>query len=386
MMKSKHLLLIALLLAACILRAPITGVGSLVSTIAADLHLSNTSAGLLTTIPLLVFGMVSIFVGRFAATLGAGRTMLTGTVLLCCGILLRSFGGTMGLFIGTAVIGMGIAVGNVLIPAIIKGHFPLHAGGMTSLYTTLFSIFAAIASGISVPLAQRFGWQHALVVWLLLAFAALLLWLPNRRLTLTAAPKAKTHAGALTHDAMTWCIAGYMGIQSLLFYCFVAWFATILQSNGFSTTTAGYFNAAYMLLGIPGSLAAPLLLGKRKNHSGFAVKLGLLYVIGLSAMLFSSHLPALIIAVICCGFCSGACISFSMMLFGLHTESAATTSALSGLAQSIGYFLAAIGPTIMGRLYDVSGNWNVPLTILIILALALTMLGYLVGKEKIIRA
>lgn len=384
MTKNKGLLLIALLLAACILRAPITGVGSLVSTIAADLSLSNTAAGLLTTIPLIAFGVVSVLVGRFAANLGAGHTMICGLVLLCAGILLRSLGGSAGLFFGTAIIGMGIAVGNVLIPAIIKGYYPTHASGMTSLYTTLFSIFAAISSGFSVPLAGRFGWQGALIVWGSLAFLALLFWLPNRDLALAAKMPRDFRPTAITRDTMTWCVALYMGTQSLLFYCFVAWLATILQSNGFSTSIAGYFNAAYMLLGIPGSLVAPLLVGKQRSHSGFGVKLGLLYIAGLVAMLFSTHLPALIFAVACCGFCSGACISFSMMLFGLHTDNAATTSALSGLAQSVGYFFAAIGPTIMGRLYDISGTWNFPLGILVALAVLLTFLGYLVGKEKII--
>lgn len=380
MTDSKKLLLAAILLAACILRAPITGVGSLVSTIAADFSLSSTAAGFLTTIPLIAFGAVSVFVGHFASTIGCGRTMIFGLLFLSAGILLRSFAGTSGLFLGTAIIGIGIAVGNVLIPAIIKAYYPAHAGGMTSLYTTLFSIFAALASGVSVPLTDVFGWQNALVIWVLLALCALILWLPNHALPLTT----KKAAHPITKNSMTWFIACYMGIQSLLFYCFVAWFATILQSKGFSAATAGYFNAAYMLLGIPGALVAPLLVGKKKNQSGFGITLGLLYVSGLVAMLFSNALPVLIYAVACCGICSGACISFSMLLFGLHTRDAAATSSLSGLAQSIGYFLAAIGPTIMGKLFDLSGNWNVPLMMLIALACLLTMLGYLVGKEKII--
>lgn len=384
MTDSKKLLLAAVLLAACILRAPITGVGSLVSTIAADLSLSSTAAGFLTTIPLIAFGAVSVFVGHFASTIGCGRTMIVGLLFLSAGILLRSFAGTSGLFFGTAIIGIGIAVGNVLIPAIIKAYYPAHAGGMTSLYTTLFSIFAALASGISVPLTDCFGWQNALVIWVALALFALILWLPNRALPLTTKKVGNGQKKPITNHSMTWFIACYMGIQSLLFYCFVAWFATILQSKGFSAATAGYFNAAYMLLGIPGALVAPLLVGKKKNQSRFGITLGLIYVSGLVAMLFSNALPVLIYAVACCGICSGACISFSMLLFGLHTRDAATTSSLSGLAQSIGYFLAAIGPTIMGKLFDLSGSWNVPLTMLIALACVLTLLGYLVGKEQII--
>ena len=99
-------------------------------------------------------------------------------------------------------------------------------------------------------------------------------------------------------------------------------------------------------------------------------------------MLLSDGVPALIIAIICCGFCSGACISFSMALFDLHTKNAADTSALSGLAQSVGYLLAAIGPIALGKIYDVCHSWTMPLVLLLILALVLTVLGYLAGREK----
>lgn len=139
-----------------------------------------------------------------------------------------------------------------------------------------------------------------------------------------------------------------------------------------------------MLLGIPSSLVVPILAEKSKNQSKLGVGLGIIYIIGLATMLLSDGVPALIIAIICCGFCSGACISFSMALFDLHTKNAADTSALSGLAQSVGYLLAAIGPIALGKIYDVCHSWTMPLVLLLILALVLTVLGYLAGREKII--
>lgn len=123
---------------------------------------------------------------------------------------------------------------------------------------------------------------------------------------------------------------------------------------------------------------------KVKNQSKLGVGLGIIYIIGLATMLLSDGVPALIIAIICCGFCSGACISFSMALFDLHTKNAADTSALSSLAQSVGYLLAAIGPIALGKIYDVCHSWTMPLVLLLILALVLTVLGYLAGREKII--
>lgn len=388
-MKSKKaiVLLSAIIVFSCALRAPITGVGSLIGYISDDLSLSNMSAGMLTTIPLMAFSAVSFFIGSFSHRLGAGKVLLTGIILLFVGIILRSFANISGLFVGTAVIGLGIAVGNVLIPAVIKAFFPARIGILTSAYTTTMSVFAGISGGISIPIAKAFGWQFALLVWIILAFAALILWLPNKNLQLTNDLGIYENAEGrrpITKDSMTWCVALYMGIQSLLFYCLVAWFATILQSKGFDTSTAGYFNSIYMLLGIPGSLIIPLLASKSRNQSFIGLGLGVIYVTGLSAMLFSDNMAALIIALICCGFCSGATISFSMILFGLHTANPADTSALSGLSQSIGYLLAAVGPTVTGKIYDQIGSWSAPITVLLIFAVMLTVLGYMAGKEKII--
>ncbi len=271
-MKSKKaiVLLSAIIVFSCALRAPITGVGSLIGYISDDLSLSNMSAGMLTTIPLMAFSAVSFFIGSFSHRLGAGKVLLTGIILLFVGIILRSFANISGLFVGTAVIGLGIAVGNVLIPAVIKAFFPARIGILTSAYTTTMSVFAGISGGISVPIAKAFGWQFALLVWIILAFAALILWLPNKNLQLTNDLGIYENAEGrrpITKDSMTWCVALYMGIQSLLFYCLVAWFATILQSKGFDTSTAGYFNSIYMLLGIPGSLIIPLLASKSRNQS-----------------------------------------------------------------------------------------------------------------------
>ena len=180
-MKSKKaiVLLSAIIVFSCALRAPITCVGSLIGYISDDLSLTNMSAGRLTTIPLMAFSAVSFFIGSFSHRLGAGKVLLTGIILLFVGIILRSFANISGLFVGTAVIGLGYAGGNDLIPAVIKAFFPARIGILTSAYTTTMSVFAGISGGISVPIAKAFGWQFALLVWIILAFAALFLWLPN---------------------------------------------------------------------------------------------------------------------------------------------------------------------------------------------------------------
>lgn len=342
---------------------------------------------MLTTIPLIAFGIVSFFAGKYAEKFGAGRMMLAGLILLLAGIVVRSYAGVTGLFVGTAVIGTGIAIQNVLVPAIIKAHFPKKVGVMTASYTTMMATLSGISGGISVPLANAIGWRNTLFMWVFIVSVALVLWIINRDIKLKPVDETEVQTNKhadVTKDPMSWFIACFMGIQSLLFYCFVAWFATIVQSNGFDKVTAGYFNSAYLFLGITGSLTVPVLAGRRKNQSLLAVALGIIYTVGLAALTVNGGLSSLIISMVCCGFCQGATISFSMMLFGLHTKNPTDTSALSGLAQSIGYLLASVGPIILGKVYDIAGNWNAPLAVLVVLAIVLTVLGFIVGQEKII--
>mgnify|MGYP000052733404 FL=1 len=386
-MKGKRnvVLIVAIILAAACLRAPITGVGSLVTTIKESLGIANSAAGMLTTIPLVTFSVLSIFLGKASSRVGAGKLMLVSEILLVLGILTRSFFGTGGLFLGTMIIGLAIAFGNVLLPGIIKAYFPEKVGIMTSIYTTAMSTMAAISSGISVPIATSYGWQKALVIWSILALLAVISWIPNHKCVLANKTYERTK-GTIAKDSMAWLITLYMGIQSLLFYCFVAWFPTILVSKGLDKTTAGLYLSAYLFLGVPGNFVIPILAGRKKSQSGLGVGIGIINLIGMIGMMFVEQKAALILAVLCCGFCSGATISFALALFGLHTENAKDAAALSGLAQSVGYVLAAIGPTCMGKIYDITGSWNTPIIILIVFVVLLCVLGYLVGKEKIIRA
>lgn len=382
--KKQALLVAALLLSSCCLRAPITGVGSMISLIQEETGLANSAAGMLTTIPLLAFAAFSLFVGKAGSRFGAGSVMLWGLAITGAGVLCRSYGGMGGLFAGTVIIGIGIAVGNVLIPAFIKGYLAGREGIMTGIYTSLMAIFSGIAGAVSVPLSLFCGWKNALAVWIFLLAITLIVWLPSRSCTLEGqnAKQGGSGLGALIKNKMTWLVSLYMGIQSLLFYCFVAWLATIVQSKGFDVETAGYFNSVYLLVGIPGSLIFPIAAGGRRNQSGLAAGVGILYVGGMIAMVFAQNTWMLMGAILCCGFCAGASLSFAMLLFGRHTKNAADASTLSGLAQSAGYMLAAAGPALMGELFDRTGSWTVPMLALVVMTGVLIVLGFWTGAGQ----
>jgi CP family cyanate transporter-like MFS transporter len=384
--KKKNILMFAaIVLISCSLRAPITGVGPLVSTISADLGLSAATSGLLTTIPLMAFAVVSLLVGKLSARCGAGYVMLGGVVILCLGLTCRSFLGTAGLFVGTVIVGIGIAVNNVMLPAVIKSRYSDRVGPMTSVYTTAMSLLAMVSTAISVPIALAYNWKTALFIWILVAVLALITWLPSRRITLSG-EKPEKKGPSVTKSPTAWWISLFMGFHSLQFYFIVAWFATILQSKGYDKVTAGYINSAYMLLGVFGSFIMPLITSRTKNHSVLGVILGACYTLSVIALLFVQHVWMLPIICILGGAGTGAGLSFAMMLFSLHTKDASDASELSGLAQSIGYFMAAICPYCMGKLFDAVGSWTPPLIILTVLCIAVIGTGWMAGRPRIVNA
>ena len=259
--KNKTLLIIAIIFVAFNLRSPITGVGSLVSIIKVQLNLSGSAAGIITTIPLVAFAVVSPFVSKLSQKYGSGHLMFYALIFMAAGIVIRSFAGTSGLFIGTAVIGTGIAVGNVMIPSIIKSEFPLKIGMITGIFTTSMSIFAGISSGISVPLSKDagLGWKNALAVWLILVIVTMLIWIFQWNLQLKGKNEFANDSSEknVYKSSIAWYVALYMGIQSLLYYCFVAWLPTILQAKGINVETAGYYASVYQIIAIPASFVVP---------------------------------------------------------------------------------------------------------------------------------
>ena len=383
---------ILVILISCNLRALITGAGSLISIISDDFLLSSGAAGMLTTLPLLAFAAVSPIVGSFSGKIGAGKLFIISIAVLITGIIIRSTLGEWGLFLGTLLLGMAIAVGNVMLPAVIKSKFPDRIEAMTSLYTVIMQIVAAVATAVGVPLSAVFGWRAALGIWVITAAAALVVCIVNRDMSIRDISSRPAELDGRPADRdlysapMTWWITFYMGVQSMMFYSFVAWLSPMLQSRGYGDEAAGYMLTVYVIMGMAGSAALSFIMKRNKSQSTTGVMLGSLYLLGMICMLLSPYLTGLLLpGIIVCGFCSGTCISFSMALFGLHTSDGESASRLSGLAQSVGYLVAAVGPVVLGKIFDITQSWNIPLIILTAAAVFLIAAGSVVGRDEIIQ-
>ncbi|USP95463.1 CynX/NimT family MFS transporter [Bacillus vallismortis] len=379
-------LIIGIIFIAFNLRPAITSVGPVISSIRTDLHMSNGTAGFLTALPLLSFAVLSPLAPKFGQRLGNERTLWLGLLILLIGILLRSAGLISALFAGTALIGIGIAIGNVLLPSLIKHKYPEKSGIMISLYTTSMCIFAALASGVSVPLAAQMegGWKQAFLLWGGLAFLALLIWIPQLRHRDTANKAVKLQTSSIWASKMAWHVTIFMGLQSFLFYSSIAWFPEILRSHGIDTSTAGWMVSLMQFASLPSTFLTPVFADRLKHQRGIVAGLTAVYLIGLCGLLAGGSHILLAVWMIIIGIGQGSSISLALTLIGLRSENAQQAAALSGMSQSFGYLLAAVGPIFVGYLFDQTHSWTMPLVLLIAALITMGAAGLGAGRDQYI--
>jgi CP family cyanate transporter-like MFS transporter len=374
-------LILGILFVAANLRAPITGLGPLVGDIHSQTHLSNTVTGLLSALPLLAFAILSPLAPRIAHRIGMEYSLMVSLVLLTVGILLRSLPSVTTLFVGTLVIGLAIAVGNVLLPSLIKRDFPNHVGAMTGAYSASMNIFGALASGISIPLSvgAGLGWRGSLGCWAFLAGLAVLCWLPQLRNRHTYAP-IPVKGGSIWRSKLAWQVTLFMGLQSFLFYINANWLPELLNERGMSVATAGWMLSGMQFVSLPFSFIVPIIAARSKNQRGIVAATVLFHLIGYIGLL-TGNTDLTWLWMVCIGIAVGASISLALAFFGLRTKDSRQAAELSGMAQSVGYLLAAAGPILFGFLHDVTDAWSFSLMTLVIVSMLLLFVGLRAGRN-----
>ena len=379
----KLLLIVGILFIAATLRVTFTGIAPLLDAIRAEYQLTRAQTGLLTTLPLLAFGLVSPLAAGVARRFGIERSLLLAMVIICLGIGLRSLPSAAWLYIGTALIGCGIALGNVLLPGLIKRDFSGHVARMTGAYSITMGAAAAAGSAMVVPLALAgFGWRGALLLLMVFPLLALLLWLPQarRQATTPMTGSGAAHNRGIWRSALAWQVTLFLGINSLVYYVIVGWLPAILQSMGYSEAQAGSLHGLLQLATAAPGLAIPLVLHRLKDQRGIAVLVALMCVVSTLGLWL---LPGqAVIWTLIFGFGSGATMILGLTFIGLRASSAHQAAALSGMAQTIGYLLAACGPPLIGKIHDAYGDWHIPLIIVALIAVVMALFGALAGRAR----
>ncbi|RFC53498.1 CynX/NimT family MFS transporter [Brumimicrobium aurantiacum] len=382
---TRILLLVGVLIISLNLRPALAAIGPLIELISADYQLTEALLGLLTTLPLIAFGVVSTITPVFTKKFGIGNTLLGSLILLTLGIIIRSLGGIFPLYFGTILLGIAIAFGNVLIPALIKRNFPHIAGLVTSLYTGVMSLGAALAAGLSFPLATEFnlGWKGSLAIWSAFSILAIIIWTPNIKRIKRVPPRRsfKVAIKKLSGSLLVWKLALYMGLQSFAFYTVLAWLPSILIGKGMDANYAGWMLSLSQVTGIIGAMVIPIWAGRRKDQRLVILVLSIIEIVALTCLMIPEiGIVELWVSMI--GIVLGGTFGLALLLIVLRSNDSETAAELSGIVQSIGYFIAATGPFAVGVIYDLTHIWNYAILLLIVVGILKLILGIGVGKDQ----
>ncbi|MGW7829565.1 CynX/NimT family MFS transporter [Staphylococcus xylosus] len=384
--------ILAIVFIASTLRAPLTSVGPVVDEIKQVMEINNSVAGILTTIPLIIFAIVSPFVSKVTARLTMSRTILYSTMLLIVALYLRIAGDFTLFLIGTLILGIAIAFGNVVLPSYVKWYFPMQIGLATGIYSGTMNFTAGLGGGLSFPLSEitPLGFRLSLSFWILFAIIAIILWIPKARkgvqlekATAIAEQQDRPKKVTITKSKLAWMVALTMGFQSMVFYTVVAWVPSILVDRGLDPSTAGYLLMLNQFSQVPMTFTFPIIASKLKDQRILVVIITVLFLVGFS-LFFTQSLVLLIIGIIIAGLAMGACFSLCMTFFSIRARTSDGSISLSGFGQSVGYLIAAVGPFLIGYLHDATESWDSGIIALIVMSVLFFIFGYPAAKNKVV--
>ncbi|MEU8936795.1 MFS transporter [Streptomyces goshikiensis] len=389
-------LIVGIVLAALNLRPAITSLGALFEETRTGLGMSGTVAGLITSVPALCFAAVGVTAPRLSRRFGPAAVVCAGMAAIAAGLLIRPFASNAAGFLAASALSLaGIALTNVLLPVIVKRWFPDRVGTMTGLYSMALAAGTSLAAAATVPLTSALGgsWRTGLLVWAVLALAAVLPWLPiataARRTRAAEAAAAGTAAGApvdtgprVVRSRTAWALACYFGLQATGAYVTMGWLPQIFRDAGVSAATAGVLLAVTMVMGVPLAFVIPRLAGRMRNQGPIAVTLGLFGLAGYLGLYLAPAAGAwawaLLLGISNCAF------PLVITMIGLRARSSAGVVRLSAFAQSTGYLISIPGPLLIGALYQHSGGWDLPLALMAGLLVPQVALGVLAGRDRTI--
>ena len=382
------LLAVAVVAVALNQRPAVVAVAPVLGNLRAETGMSAALAGLLTTVPVLCFGAFAPGAPRLARRIGLETAVALSLLLLAAGIALRLLSPVALLFAGSLLAGAAIAFANVLLPAYVKREFA-RPGAVMGLYSASLNVGAAAGAALTVPLAGALGvgWRTALGLWLALALAALALWLP-----VAGTGRAHRTSDPLPDDGGSWPllrqplarqVTGYLGLQSVQFYTVAAWLPTLLADAGVPVRQGGLLLGLANLVGAAGALLAPAQAGRMRTQRPLILGVAAAYVIGLGGLLLAPAHGTLV-WVAAFGLAQGSGFALALTLIVLRSPTPLVAARLGGVAQCLGYLLAALGPLVIGALHDLTGGWTWPVALLLAALVPMTWFGWGAARDAVV--
>lgn len=372
---------LSLVLIAFNLRPIFSSASALLPEIIEQTGLSSFGASALTTLPVICMGLFAPLAPRLAQRIGAERTLLVVLLVLALGTALRGFSSLPLLFVGTILAGACIAVGNVLLPGLIKRDFASRTGMMTGLFTMALCAGAASGVGFTTPLERVLGgsWSLALGIWAIPALLVALIWFPHAFFRKVRTKHAGFRVEGLWRDRLAWEVTLFMGLQSALAYCVFGWLSPILRERGLDGVAAGLIVSASIMAQVVTCLAVPSIAVRCRDQRLVNVILVAFAAVGLIGLLFAP-LGSVWIWAIVQGIGQGGLIAAAMTVIVLRSPDSHVASHLSGMAQCVGYTLAAIGPLLVGVIHSLTGSYSATAILFILLSGGAAFFGWGAGR------
>jgi CP family cyanate transporter-like MFS transporter len=382
----RSLVVVGIAVLAFNLRPAAVSVGPVLDEIRDGLGLNAAETGLLTSLPVLSFAIFGALAPRFARALGMHRVTLLALAALATGLWLRSRADSALPFLLLSFVSLaGMAVANVVLPSLVKLHFPDRVGLLTSLYSTFLALGLTSASVLTVPIAEHgsdggaIDWRLGIGTWAATAALAAVPWLAllrhDRKET---GPPRHLRLAEVARTRLGWIMALFFGLQSLQAYVIFGWFAKVYRDAGFSASTAGLLLGVATGVSIPLSFLVPSLTVRVRDQRGLLTVMMGCYPIGYLGLLIApvggAWLWAVLVGI------GTSTFPFILTLIGLRARTPEGTAVLSGFTQSVGYLVSVGGPFGVGILHDATGGWTAPLWALIGLCVPQYLLGLMAAR------
>lgn len=363
----RWLIVVAIVLTGLTMRVAVLSVGAVLDDLQQDLDVSSGIAGIITTLPVIAFAGIGVLGPRLAHRFGEHRLLAGALLAASIGLTLRAIVGNIWLFAVLSMLALtGGAIANVLMPAVVKKHFPQQIGRMTAVYTTSMAVGSTAAAALTVPISNLDGgsWRLGIGSWAILTALAVLPWLP----TLAGdRPEQKSliqrvQFSQIARSKLAWALVLMFGFQSMQAYIAFGWFINFFRHNHVSATEAGLLVAFYSALSIPISMVIPALAAH--GQRGLVVTLASASAISYIGMLLAPVGGAWVWMLL--GGLGSGMFPLALTMIGLRSREITTTATLSAFVQSIGYLVAGSGPLLVGLLLDLTPSWTWPLMFLLV--------------------